>query len=93
MAADALAEGGHRSSYYKGSASDTVFNLGFEWKFGSSFNDMTSSHSSILTKNLQGMRTDIVERNYDIALEYKEKIASLLLSIHRSLESPSREFC
>lgn len=57
----------------KGSASDTVFNLGFEWKFGSSFNDMTSSHSSILTKNLQGMRTDIVERNYDIALEYKEK--------------------
>ncbi|KAB7685355.1 hypothetical protein GBN28_00740 [Plesiomonas shigelloides] len=57
----------------KGSASDTVFNLGFEWKFGSSLKDMTSSYSSILTKNLQGMRTDIVERNYDIALAYKEK--------------------
>ncbi|MDA1378870.1 inverse autotransporter beta domain-containing protein [Plesiomonas shigelloides subsp. oncorhynchi] len=93
MAADALAEGGHRSSYYKGSASDTVFNLGFEWKFGSSLKDMTSSYSSILTKNLQGMRTDIVERNYDIALAYKEKDRIVAIEHSSIIGNLSREFC
>lgn len=61
----------HRQA--KGSQSDTQINVGLEWKIGASLDDMLNPANVAPSRQLQGMRHDLVERNNNIVLEYKEK--------------------
>ncbi|OFC44542.1 hypothetical protein BA188_22505 [Aeromonas hydrophila] len=61
----------HREA--KGRQSDTQVNVGLEWKLGSSLDETLDSASVAFSRQLQGMRHDLVERNNNIVLEYKEK--------------------
>ncbi|WP_421184789.1 inverse autotransporter beta domain-containing protein, partial [Aeromonas enteropelogenes] len=61
----------HRKA--KGSQNDTSVSMGLEWRFGASFDDMLNPNNVELSRQLQGMRHDLVERNNNIVLEYKEK--------------------
>ncbi|AZU47445.1 invasin family protein [Aeromonas hydrophila] len=51
---------------------DTRFTLGLEWKLGATLSDMLNP--SRVDKSLAGMRHDLVERNNDIVLEYRDKV-------------------
>ncbi|MGL4708194.1 MAG: inverse autotransporter beta domain-containing protein, partial [Aeromonas veronii] len=57
----------------KGGQSDTRLNLSMEWKLGSSLDEMTNPDKVADSRSLQGMRHDLVERNNNIVLEYKQK--------------------
>ncbi|MFM5429216.1 inverse autotransporter beta domain-containing protein, partial [Aeromonas veronii] len=57
----------------KGGQSDSSINLGMEWRFGASFDEMLNPANVVPSRQLQGMRHDLVERNNNIVLEYKEK--------------------
>lgn len=61
----------HREA--KGGQSNTQFNVGLEWKLGASLDDMLDGNKVAGSRQLQGMRHDLVERNNNIVLEYKEK--------------------
>ncbi|MGL5392276.1 MAG: inverse autotransporter beta domain-containing protein [Shewanella sp.] len=67
----------HRQA--KGSQSDTQLNLGMEWKLGASLDDMVNTNKLAQSRSLQGMRHDLVERNNNIVLEYKEKQRSVTI--------------
>ncbi|WP_421258977.1 inverse autotransporter beta domain-containing protein [Aeromonas sp. 600886] len=51
---------------------DTRFTLGLEWKLGATLSDMLNP--SRVDKSLAGMRHDLVERNNDMVLEYRDKV-------------------
>ncbi|MFM5498747.1 inverse autotransporter beta domain-containing protein [Aeromonas veronii] len=57
----------------KGNQSDTQINVGLEWTLGASLDEMLNPANVALSRQLQGMRHDLVERNNNIVLEYKEK--------------------
>ncbi|MFH7538456.1 inverse autotransporter beta domain-containing protein, partial [Aeromonas sp. A5] len=61
----------HREA--KGNQSDTQINVGLEWKLGASLDEMLNPANVALSRQLRGMRHDLVERNNNIVLEYKEK--------------------
>ncbi|WP_421285477.1 inverse autotransporter beta domain-containing protein [Aeromonas veronii] len=56
-----------------GGQSDTRFTLGVEWTLGATLSDMLNP--SRVDKSLAGMRHDLVERNNDMVLEYRDKVA------------------
>ncbi|MFB2862501.1 inverse autotransporter beta domain-containing protein [Aeromonas sp. MdU4] len=51
---------------------DTRFTLGLEWKLGATLSDMLNP--SRVDKSVAGMRHDLVERNNDMVLEYRDKV-------------------
>ncbi|MBW3831257.1 inverse autotransporter beta domain-containing protein [Aeromonas hydrophila] len=51
---------------------DTRFTLGLEWKLGATLWDMLNPSS--VDKSLAGMRHDLIERNNDMVLEYRDKV-------------------
>ncbi|MGL6608199.1 inverse autotransporter beta domain-containing protein [Aeromonas hydrophila] len=57
----------------KGGQNDTQLNVGLEWKLGASLDEMLNPANVAASRQLQGMRYDLVERNNNIVLEYKEK--------------------
>ena len=61
----------HREA--KGNQSDTQFKVGLEWKLGATLDEMLNAGKVAGSRQLQGMRHDLVERNNNIVLEYKEK--------------------
>jgi adhesin/invasin len=54
-----------------GGQSHTSASLGVEWKLGASLSDMLNY--SVPDRSMQGLRHDLVERNNNIVLEYREK--------------------
>ncbi|WP_219295877.1 inverse autotransporter beta domain-containing protein [Aeromonas veronii] len=56
----------------KGGVNDTRFMMGFEWRLGATLSDMMNSTK--VDKSLMGMRHDLVERNNNIVLEYRDKV-------------------
>ncbi|HDO1318488.1 inverse autotransporter beta domain-containing protein [Aeromonas veronii] len=68
-----------------GGQSDTRFTLGVEWKLGATLSDMLNP--SRVDKSLAGMRHDLVERNNDIVLEYRDKVA-LKASLNDQYSAP-----
>ncbi|WP_270828616.1 inverse autotransporter beta domain-containing protein, partial [Aeromonas sp. Y318-1] len=56
-----------------GGQSDTRFSLGLEWRLGATLSEMMNPAK--IDKSLAGMRHDLVERNNDIVLEYRDKVA------------------
>ncbi|MGR1225465.1 inverse autotransporter beta domain-containing protein [Aeromonas veronii] len=78
----------HRQS--KGSQSDTQINAGLEWRLGASLDDMLNAKKVAQSRQLQGMRHDLVERNNDIVLEYKEKERAITIE-HAAIAGVSGE--
>ncbi|MFM5753199.1 inverse autotransporter beta domain-containing protein [Aeromonas veronii] len=68
-----LANLGVEHQQAKGGQNDTRLNLALEWKLGSSLDEMLNSNKVAGSRTLQGMRHDLVERNNNIVLEYKQK--------------------
>ncbi|WP_421307470.1 inverse autotransporter beta domain-containing protein, partial [Aeromonas veronii] len=68
-----------------GGQSDTRFTLGVEWKLGATLSDMLNP--SRVDKSLAGMRHDLVERNNDMVLEYRDKVA-LKASLNDQYSAP-----
>lgn len=64
---------GVEQRHAKGGQHDTNVNLGLEWKIGSSLEQMLDPNYVDISRQLQGMRHDMVERNNNIVLEYREK--------------------
>ncbi|MFQ2218885.1 inverse autotransporter beta domain-containing protein [Aeromonas enteropelogenes] len=67
----------HRTT--KGSQNDSSVNVGMEWKFGASLDEMLNPANVALSRQLQGIRHDLVERNNNIVLEYKEKARTVTI--------------
>lgn len=61
----------HREA--KGGQSDTQLKMGLEWQLGATLDQMLNPANVARSRELQGMRLDLVERNNDIVLEYKEQ--------------------
>lgn len=64
---------GVEQRHAKGGRHDSNVNLGLEWKLGSTLEQMLDPHQVEASRKLQGMRHDMVERNNNIVLEYREK--------------------
>ncbi|MCO5784521.1 inverse autotransporter beta domain-containing protein, partial [Citrobacter meridianamericanus] len=61
--------------------SDTSVKLDFSWRFGVPLVDQLSSDAVGLSRTLAGSRYDLVDRNYDIVLQYrKQDLISLALA-------------
>lgn len=54
-----------------GGQDDTNLFANFEWKFGATWEQMLNPKN--IDRSLQGLHLDLVERNNDIVLEYREK--------------------
>ncbi|WP_421323173.1 Ig-like domain-containing protein [Aeromonas veronii] len=74
----------------KGVQSDTQANVGFEWALGASLDEQLNPANVALSRQLQGMRYDLVERNNNIVLEYKEKERVVSIE-HAAIEGMSGE--
>ncbi|MFQ1895559.1 Ig-like domain-containing protein [Aeromonas veronii] len=74
----------------KGAQSDTQANVGFEWALGASLDEQLNPANVALSRQLQGMRYDLVERNNNIVLEYKEKERVVSIE-HAAIEGMSGE--
>ncbi|MGL4751481.1 MAG: inverse autotransporter beta domain-containing protein [Aeromonadaceae bacterium] len=55
---------------FENDRSDTTAGIGLEWKLGASLDDMLKTTKP--NKSVAGMRYDLVERNNNIVLEYRE---------------------
>ncbi|QTL94391.1 Invasin [Aeromonas jandaei] len=78
----------HREA--KGGQSNTQVNMGLEWRLGASLSDMLDGGKVAQLRQLQGMRHDLVERNNNIVLEYKEKDRSITIE-HAAIVGKSSE--
>lgn len=60
---------------------NTNVSLGFSYRLGVPFANQLSPESVDFSRTLAGSRYDLVDRNYDIVLQYrKQDLISLLLS-------------
>lgn len=70
---------GGEQTLSKGGQRNTNLNMGVEWKLGASLDDMLNPAHVAQSRKLQGMRYDMVDRNNNIVLEYKEKTRSVTI--------------
>lgn len=67
---------GHRS----GDSSDLFARIDFNWRFGLSLSEQLSADNVSIMRSLKGGRYDLVDRNYNIVMQYrKQELVSLSL--------------
>ncbi|WP_213990737.1 Ig-like domain-containing protein [Sodalis sp. dw_96] len=69
----------------KGDMNDTTFSLQMNYRLGASLQSQISPDNVAATRTLAGNRYDLVDRNYDIVLQYqKQQVIELRLPDHLS---------
>jgi adhesin/invasin len=78
---------GHTS----GDVSETTAQLDFNWRFGLSLAEQLDGQSVAIMRSLKGSRYDLVDRNYNIVMQYrKQQLVALTLPAEARGEALSR---